>query len=282
MDWSKAKSILIVAFIVTNLLLGYVLFIDGRNVDATTKDEFIQDAIKLLNNKDIELAVEIPKIKPSLYGLTVEYEMINADTIVQNYFSGEGIVNSKDIDFIQVSNKNEHVTIVNRKLLIYESDTLDEKYDIEDEEHAIKVALDFLYDRKYDTSDMKLSYSKYEKGIYYLEYSKVYNDAYLESSFTNIQVDNTGVRKLERTWLNVKETGETPIYISSAPKSILGLLSMENVYGKVIKDISLCYYFEPLKHDYLENPSEAKQGKAVPAWRIQFEDGYKVFLDNYS
>ena len=37
----------------------------------------------------------------------------------------------------------------------------------------------------------------------------------------------------------------------------------------------------PEKHEYLEEPGEAKQGKAVPAWRVEFDDGYKVFLDEY-
>ena len=128
---------------------------------------------------------------------------------------------------------------------------------------------------------MVLSHVKRVDNIYHLEFSKVFKERFLESAFTNIQLDDTGIKKLERLWLNVIEIGETPIFISSAPKSILGLLSMKEVYGKNIKDISLCYYFDPEKHDYIQNPLQAKQGRAIPAWRIQFDDGYKVFIDNY-
>ncbi len=57
---------------------------------------------------------------------------------------------------------------------------------------------------------------------------------------------------------------------------------MGEVYGKTITDISICYYFDPQKHNYLEDLGEARQGgRAVPAWRIQFSDGYKIFIDEY-
>lgn len=281
MDWSKAKSILIVAFIVTNLLLGYVLFINEKQIDATIKEDFINDATRLLNNKNIVVGTEIPRINPSLYGLTVEYELMDSTSLNRNFFLNEGNIIRKGEGLIEIESGNEHLTIINKKLLIYESENIEEKYNISNEEEAVTLAMEFLQENKYDISDMKLSYAKFDKGTFYLEFSKMYGDIYLESAFTNIRVDNTGIKKLERTWLNVKEVGETPIYISSAPKSILGLLSMEEVYGKVIKDISLCYYFEPEKHDYVQKPKEAKQGNAIPAWRVQFEDGYKVFLDNY-
>lgn len=94
-------------------------------------------------------------------------------------------------------------------------------------------------------------------------------------------IDNRGVASLERTWLNSLEEGEIPIYINTAPKAMLSLLSMEEVYGKTIEDISLCYYFEPENHEYLEQPNEARKGKTVPAWRVLFDDGYKVIIDNY-
>src|SRR5690606_9906755 len=115
----------------------------------------------------------------------------------------------------------------------------------------------------------------------YLEYSKVYKDTFVERAYTNFQIDGRGVKRFERLWLNVKEIGDTKIYISTAPKSLLNLLGMKELYNNSITDISLCYYFDPEKHEYIEEPGEAKQGRAVPAWRIQFEDGYKVYIDDY-
>ena len=84
---------------------------------------------------------------------------------------------------------------------------------------------------------------------------------------------------MERTWLNTKEIEETDYKIVPAPKAILELLSMEDASNKTITDISLSYYFDPEKQEYLDDYQQAMEGRAVPAWRVQFQDGYDVILD---
>ena len=281
MDWSKAKTILIISFIVVNILLVLALINTNEDIEAYVSENFVEDSIRLLSNKDISVSTEIPREIPSLPSLIVEYETFNTSEVNERFFDGNGKISIKDDGFIEIQNDDEKLTVLNSKLLIYESNKTDDSKALYSNDDAIEIATNYLSDLEYDTSDMKLSHIKQADSRYYLEFSKIYNDKYLESSFTNIQLDDTGVRKFERQWLNVIEVGDTPIFISSAPKSILGLLSMNQVYGKTVKDISLSYYFEPEKHDYIQNPLEAKQGKTIPAWRIQFEDGYKVFIDNY-
>ena len=281
MDWSKAKNVLIIAFVVINILMGYVLIVKDKEVDATNSPDFINQAIELLNRKEIKVHTNIPNINPKLSALTVVFENMKPELINKNFFNNRGFISSTSEELVEVSLENENISILNKKLLIYESNSSEIKYPNLDEDDAISIAGNFLVDKGYDTEDLRISHMKRVGDYYYLEFSKVYNDIYLESSFTNIQIDNRGVIKMERMWLDVKEVGESLIAISPASKSILGLLSMKEVYGKDITDISLCYYFNPGKHDYIEEPLEAKQGRAIPAWRILFEDGYKVIIDNY-
>lgn len=281
MDWSKAKSILIVSFLIINLLLGYVLFWDSKEIDTTLTTEFIGDVVSLLNNKEIHLHTEIPKDNPSLISLIVEYEMMKPRELNRNYFNNKGSTEYIGQDLVEIRYIDDVIKIINRKLVIFESKNKDKRYNIDSEDQAIEFASEFLIEKGYDLSDMKLSFIKEIEGEFYLEYSKVYNDIFLESAFTNIQINKYGVKRLERKWLEVIDEGEKPIYIDTAPKSILSLLSMEEVYEKTIRNISLSYYFEPEKHDYIEDPEQANQGRTIPAWRIQFDDGYKVFLDNY-
>lgn len=280
LDWSKAKTILIVAFIVTNLLLGVVLFSDNRKVDSTTTQGFVEEVIKLLNNKDISIDTEISTETPKLNTLTVEYEIIELYEVNKNYFNGEGKVETEGQNVIKISNNNEYLAITNKKELLYENKDETKRYKDLNEEIAKDIALKFLQDKKYNTSDMILSYIKNENNNYYLEFSKVYKGRYLEKTKTNIEIDSRGVKSLERIWLNVLEEGETPIYISTAPKAILSLLSVEEVYGKTIKDISLSYSFDISEQNHIKDPKGAKKGGTVPAWRVLFEDGYKIIIDN--
>ncbi|WFA08294.1 hypothetical protein [Tissierella sp. Yu-01] len=281
MDWSKAKSILIIALIVTNVLLGYFLYINESNKDSTLEDDFIQEVVRLLENKDIRLETEIPKTNPSLLKLSVEYEIVKPETLNKNFFGENGVIETKGEGLIEIRHENELISVINEKLIIYEAKNQDVKYDITSEEEAIDIATNFLKDRNISLSDMKLSFVRVANGVYNLEFTKFFDESYLEATFTNVQVNNTGVIKLERNWLNTRDFGDKSIELSTAPKSLLALISMGEVYGKTIKDISLCYYFDPEKHGYNDNPREVQQGSTNPAWRIQFTDGYKVFIDNY-
>lgn len=282
MDWFKAKSILIVALIITNVLLGLVLYQSERNVDPTLKKGFIEDTVRLLGDKGIKLDTEIPRKIPQISWLTVEYENVEPNTVNKDFFNDRGTINESAEEIVDISLEDESITITNNKWLKYQSKSDKTVYDIKDEKDAEKIALDFLHDKNYSTSDMKLSYVRNVDDGYKIEFTKLYNDNFLENSFTNIYVSDKGVVEMERQWLNVVDEGEKPLSISSAPKSILGLLSMEYAYGRTIKDISICYYFEPEKNDYIDNPGEAKQGRATPAWRIQFDDGIKTFIDSYN
>ncbi len=283
MDWSKAKTILIVSLIVVNIILGIAVFNANQDIETTVSEDFLEDSIRLLNNKDILVATEVPRDIPSLTSLVVEYETFKTSELNERFFEDSGKVSIRDQGLVEIQNEdgNERLTTLNEKYIIYEANGLDGDYSLNSNDDAIAMARDYLTSLKYDISDMKLSYIRKSEESYSIQFSKVYNEKFLESAFTNIQLDNTGIRKFERLWLNVIEEGEVPIFISSAPKSILGLLSMNQVYGKTIQDISLAYYFDPEKHDYIQDPLDAKQGRSIPAWRIQFEDGYKVFIDNY-
>lgn len=278
-DWSKAKTILIVAFLITNIALAYVLIEEINVEEPTINEDFIQDVVKLLKDKNIYLNTTIPTDIPYLNTLIVKYEKINLEELNRRFLDGKGSIISHDEGLGEIKFGERNILLINNKLIIYENKMKRELYKELNKNDAIKIAEEFMKERQFDTSDMKLTFVKEEDGIYYLEYSKVYEGIFVERAFTTFQIDKRGVKRFERLWLKEDELGDKEINISTAPKAILGLLDMQEVRGKTITDISLCYYFDPEKHSYLEDLGEAKQGKAVPAWRIQFDDGYKVFID---
>lgn len=280
MDWSKAKTILIVSFILVNIILGYNLFLVNSDANNAVNELFEEDVVALLANKNIRLDTEIPKDTEDIPTLLVEYENISMGNIKKRFFGDNGQIINTSEGLSVIEKEDEKLTVLNGKLLIYESKKIEEQ-DIQNAEMAKELGLKFLIKRGYDISDLKLSHNKMVDDEHYLEFSKIYNNRHLEFAFTNLHINNTGVKKMERLWINVIEEAKSPIGISNAHKSILELLSMNRAYDKTITDISLSYYFDPERHEYIENPERAKQGRAIPAWRIQFEDGYKIFLDNY-
>lgn len=282
MDWSKAKTILIIAFIITNLILIYALYSNVTVDEPTIKEDFIQDAINLLSNKNIKLNCEIPKEIPALSMITVEYEKREVADLNKAFFNGFGYQDKKEERGVKIKkDESEILTILDGRNIIYENNNDELKYSSLNKEKVIQIGQKFLKEKSYSLDDMKLTFYKEEGNTYFLEYTKVYEGIYVENTYTKLEIDHRGVKRFERLWMNVIDESDGKIYISTAPKAVLSLLTMEETYGKTIEEISLCYYFDPQKQVAVGNPQNTKQGKAIPAWRIEFTDGYKVLLDEY-
>ncbi|OAB42030.1 two-component system regulatory protein YycI [Paenibacillus glacialis] len=76
MDWGRAKNVLIYAFLLLNLVLGYQLWNDVReqanaNLDYTSLDEYTQ---KIMQEKNIQLLCPIPPRTPALPKITYRFK----------------------------------------------------------------------------------------------------------------------------------------------------------------------------------------------------------------
>ncbi len=284
MDWSKAKTILLIALIIVNLLIGSIFLIERMEAKSHEFDE--AEVINKLNEKGILLDVKIPTGNNELNGLVVEYEIYDANDINERFFDGEGSINYINEDIYEVSHENEIVTVINGKLLIYEVETETEEnldYEIMDSPNssgrANEIAMEFMKNRGFSTDDMKLTFLSLTAEECYLSYSNIFDENYLETSFTTVETRNGKVFKMERTWLDVNKIEDVVLKTIPAKKALMELLMREEVHGKTITDISICYYFDPEKQDYFSRYKEIVEGRTIPAWRIQFSDGYKIILD---
>ena len=281
MDWSKAKTILIVALLIANGILGYFVYKDTLVSNASAQLYSDLEVEELLSRRDITLNSIIPKNPETLLSMTVEFEQNEPFDINSRYFDGKGIRELGGEGIEEIYRGNEAVTIENRKLLIYENKnriiSVVKDVTIDD---ADETAKKFLQDRGYSTKDMKLTYHEENQQGIRLEYSKVLEDSYVEIGYTSFLIAGETVKRMERMWLNTVELQQSDLTLVPATKGILELLSIEQAHGKTITDISLCYYFDPEKQTNYEGFQQATQGNAVPGWRIQFEDGTKLVLDS--
>lgn len=72
MDWSRAKSVLIISFLMLNVLLGYQLWLDIREQLNASGNfaELPQDKLLLMQQKRIALTANLPLDTPKLSDLT--------------------------------------------------------------------------------------------------------------------------------------------------------------------------------------------------------------------
>ncbi|GAB7388525.1 WalRK two-component regulatory system regulator WalI [Bacillaceae bacterium] len=78
MDWSRAKTILIVAFLLLDLFLGYQLWLNnGSESLLAQRFQGEKDILEeLLQARRIEIAAEIPTDEPQMHHLNVRYTVI--------------------------------------------------------------------------------------------------------------------------------------------------------------------------------------------------------------
>lgn len=78
MDWTKAKTILIIALIATNVFLIYSLLDRHSDRGEMTNEEVI---LQLMEQRNIELEVDIPRLHPSLRIIQGEYLSVGREEI---------------------------------------------------------------------------------------------------------------------------------------------------------------------------------------------------------
>jgi len=72
MDWGRAKTVLIWAFLLLNMLLGYQLWMDELNLNTFSENAARREEMnRLLALKEIRLQAEVPEGTPALTEITV-------------------------------------------------------------------------------------------------------------------------------------------------------------------------------------------------------------------
>jgi regulatory protein YycI of two-component signal transduction system YycFG len=286
MDFGKAKSILIVAFIIVNLLLGRTLFIrQNQNVVANGLDKHVLEVIQTLFEKqNIVLKTTLPVSTPQMSFLELSYFEMDFEEVAKGFFGSlEGVVTDIRTDEVSsgVFSRGEEQLIVNTNgtIVYFNYSQRGTIYPELTEELAIKIATDFLKDKKALPRDAVLFRSIYypEIGSYGIEFSQEYNGFHIGNSTIEIEVTTSGVRSYLQYWVQPKGNVGERKNVIPATEVLLRLadrLKTQEFSGPIIvKDIRLGHYS---KH------YDAATFVAVPAWRIWIDGMQDFYINAYT
>ena len=280
MDWSKAKSILIIAFIITNIFLAYVLFtIKQDESEIIIEDGLLDEVVELLSKEDISIDTKIPKLTQPLPAISLEYETYKPEEILPRFL---GSYQDMAIGAKMYTNGEKIVKFErNNKKLVYENQALEERDNKNtiSKDQALKMTEEFINNHGFDLKDAELSFYSEKDKIHKVVYTKVIDGIIVEETNMTTELSSEGIISFERYWTKNIEKGNKNLVVSSAAKSLLRLLTKEEYYGKTIKQIDLCYYFNVDEYKKSISFNDSTGGIASPTWRFIFEDGEKVFLD---
>ncbi|KAB3530210.1 hypothetical protein F8154_14155 [Alkaliphilus pronyensis] len=286
MDWAKAKNILIVAFIVTNLLLMY-------NISAglfqqedlkLINDEYIKEVKDLLNDYGVKLETTIPKEIVSLQLLDFKYRDFNNKATINSFLG-----NTYEVKDNIYRTENKQLTFESNKILKYKSFNEEVLSFGINEEEAILLSSEFLKEHNLLNDNIKLkqvyfgTIQEYDDApLYKLVYNQSYRSRFLGESYVYVYVNHRGVIGLEAMLLSHEKTQPKRKRTTTAAEALLRKMNdiLEDNEGKevIITDIELGYYLNPYDIQ-LTNWKNVESGTALPTWKITLKNGKIYYVD---
>ena len=238
MDWSRAKSIIIIALILTNVFLLYTLQVLPKGAEAEIDASSVAKALEL---KGIRLESEIPLSRPELAPLTVEYASEDGQKSLSSYTSLKG-------------DPEEATDGAYAKLCedIMESLGIDIKYAVLDS---------FERDNTGGKETARLRYRCEAEGIV------------LDASSFAISFEDGRLKELKNDWISPLAVGRVKNRILGASYSLMDFMAeagnfSEEGQGLIIEDIKLVYW---LNREGYESGGAATD-TALPAWRVSWRE----------
>ncbi|MBA1334683.1 MAG: hypothetical protein HPY66_2587 [Firmicutes bacterium] len=266
MDWSRAKTILIIAFIITNLFLGYNVWQKSSYgyVDERAKEERITEVVALLESKGVEVEVVIPRDTQMQGILTVEYMEIFPQELASLLFRDRSVYPVTQGNSVKYVDGSEILEIKNNREVFYTN--LDRRNGQGGnllERDAIRIGETFLKEIKLYKPGMVIDKIASTETGYYINYIQQYQGRQVEVSLVQMEVTSKGVYSMHMLWLNPVRIDNNTKKIIPAIEALIKVVSKKEIAGKppvIIEGINLIYYFDW---------EDAKEGEAFPVWKIR-------------
>lgn len=205
MDWSKAKNILIIALIATNIFLGFTLF-EKEQTPVDTK--YQNELLKILESKGIYVNTELPTVRSKVPVITVKYSTLD---------------NSKISEVLQ---QQDYTVAANDPV---EMANMSKKF-LEDCNLPIE---DLFYTDVFTRSD----------GTVAVRFKNSYKSIAIGDSFVNVIFENSKITGLDGEVIQAHANGEARLQVTSPEEALLMLLSQKNSQASLYVDnIQLVYW----------------------------------------
>jgi hypothetical protein len=267
MDWNKAKTILIIGFIMIDAFLFTQVYDIGSNLG---KDG--DPVIQVLNDHGIEIEAEISSEDLSLPLLEVEYEIYDGDSPELVKFLGSDFYEIKPDEHYR-NDDSGSMQISDGKKLVFQLRKTEHDYNL-DQEKAFNLVQKFIEEYSMDMENYGEINLVSKNGIYNIAYHEMYGDYSLENSYVTFVVDGNGVVGFEEQKINSVRESQGTVSITKGEEAILRLLRHDDISGHTLKEVKICYYDDESGEDW----KNIVKDTVDPTWKAVFDDGIIKYL----
>lgn len=282
MNWSKAKTILIIVFLLADIFLFYVSY--SGDLGYNSGNDSVAQVLEHLENRDIIVKGLIPNKGNPGSQLYVKYTLFNPERAKKIFFNSD-----TDVFIRENENKiileNNHITveIFKNGEIVFLNKSINNAENSEiNESQAERIIDDFLKSLNIDRDDTIIINKVIEDRSINIMYNQVYKNQFIDKTFLDIKVTNNGVAYMKMLWFESIENGKTKSEVIPPTKALLKLSEFyREMEGTIIvEDISQGYYFG----SNIEQPFDVQsieEGTAIPVWRISTNMG-SIYINAYN
>lgn len=230
MNWNKAKSILLVCFLIIDAVL-LTMYVKKTKEDGESLSITKSDAIGILKNQDIKINEEELKKGGEYKGYILKYYDFNLDKINQNFFNGEAELDDR-YDLKILTKDEKSVSLSQGTLFSYMDASEEVKYPNIDMDKAIQLANEFLKEKEILIRGMVFDGAYMDEGSYQVHYAVKHDDIYLENSFINFTIDKRGVRRVDAMCLEYINTEDEVFALDDVKDKILSIIDKPEEIGR--------------------------------------------------
>ncbi|QNO15040.1 two-component system regulatory protein YycI [Alkalicella caledoniensis] len=274
MDWSKTKTIFIIAFAVLNIFLALQIWVFPHGTEGHVTQGEIQMIREQLENQNIDIDTSIPdRVFPKKMLTTTTPNIVNKNLRNAFFAENEKVTEKIENGDYNVFSTHSSMSVSAEGKIIYISESSGPNILTLNEQNALSIAESFSKQTLALPSDAKVhGIKKINQDTYLVEYYQVYKRNRVDASYIKVTVSSRGVTKYERYWVEpVSFSGNEYLIIPSTG----ALMRFTDFYqGKgTITELFLSYYSEPLK---------AGQWQMVPVWVVEVDDLNYYYLNAYT
>lgn len=283
MDWRRARTILLIAFAVVNLLLVDALRGDGETfptlLGSVSRSQEQQLRVRLADRGLVLPAgMGLPKTPPPMGFLRVEYRPDLTFRLLQLAYS-----QGKDFDILSIPRLDPAT-----EAIVYRPQARGDaarEVRLENRGQVRQVAEDFLRARGLLPVGAVFSgVFPQADGRLMVEFVPQYGEVPIFSGYVRVWVSDRGIEEIAQFWitpLGLKEAA--PKAVRPAAEALLrlaGHLEQAGNGSRTIADIQLGYYSGPLATGSVAEG--VNSWETVPVWRITLDDGQQYYVNAFN
>lgn len=269
MNWSKAKTVMIITFAILNVLLYLTIAKMNKSEPYILSGNDLHSLKKVLLQNNIILKTTIPQNKEPLPLIKVTREIFDEDFALENFIKGQKYGKYKENRYTIFKFEDKTIKVDGVSFYYFERSDKFKNMSSSQKEEYVQNFINNYHFKEINVQVEKIFQGREVK----IKYFQTYKDYFIDGGWMEGKIDDKGF-EFSKCWFGSVAMEKAKKDVIDAVYALLKLVEIKtDTKPMVIKEIKLGYYF---------NWSNATKGEAVPVWRITTEEGDKYYVNAYT